>query len=355
MSKRRRSRRRAPQLARRQTRRQTTTPNDTRQQGVSPATSHWALSVVADAHTVRLATECIGDIAASVAQVNDQAMKRQLTRAIFQRECRNISTRVRKLVLPSGEELLERCFVPMMHPFTTPEESNTPETLTHWIGDVDIEYTEGGCSETKRVSVPSEHEHETAIGPLYGLKRTRDRTYQFEEPFDWSATPLRLRQWLNLKVLQVDDDTISAEEMLRMMANREGAHSELNEMATHNPELPVNLTMGDPEDEPYRRANIINFSGISYVQIFTFLVGCYLAKMMKATLNRIRDELTTFGSSNEEWWDILQTPAELPPLALVVDRFYSMGVVLQNTGEGQQPIRMIGDYKTPGRTVVRIP
>ena len=170
----------------------------------------------------------------------------------------------------------------MMHPLKPPEGQGSTETLTQWIGNSAIEYFQGEETNNKRVSFPSEHEHETVIGSLYGLSSAGDRYYRVEDPFDRSATLLRLRKWLKLKVLQVDDITISSETLLRSMANKEGAHSELDPMATSNPALPLQLTMGDPKDEPYRKANIINFSGISYVQLFTFLVGFYLARVMKA-------------------------------------------------------------------------
>ena len=313
------------------------------------------MNAFADSHTLGLTTECVGDIAAAAARIHELAGRRQLTPTRFQRECRNISTPVRKLILPSSEELLKRCFTPMMHPLKPPEGKGNTETLTQWIGNTTIEFSEGEETDTKRVSLPSEHEHETVIRQLYGLRSAGDRCYQLEDPFDWSATPLRLGQWLNLKVLQVDDITISSETLLRSMANKEGTHSELDQMATSNPALPVQLTMGDPKDEPYRRANIINFSGISYVQLFTFLVGFYLARMMKATLEHIPDELTQFGVSRDVCLDILQVPTRLISLTLEADRPFFMGVMLQNTGDAEQPFRMVGNYETPSRTVVKIP
>ena len=156
-------------------------------------------------------------------------------------------------------------------------------------------------------------------------------------------------------MLRVDDVDISAETMLRMMANKEGTHSELDEMATSNPAMPVSITMGDPEDAPYRRANVINFSGISYPQIFTFLVGFYLARMMRASLKHIPPDLTKFGYSDEIWRDILNAPTEVPRLRLVGDRPYMMGVLLQNRPSADGDFTLIGDYLTPSRTVVRIP
>lgn len=355
MSKRRRPSRKMPSGKNRPPRRQTATPDGIGKESVPTTTSHWSLSILADDHAVRLTTDAIGDIVAAVRRAEELAKNGQLTTTKFQRGCRNISTPVRKLILPGGEQLLKRCFVPTMYPLTTSEVGGNPVTLTQWIGNTAIGYSEAGTSETRQTSFQSEHEHDTIIGTLYGLQHTADLTYQFEEPFDWTASPLRISQWLNLKVLQVDDLIINAETLLRVMANREGAHSELDYMATSNPASPVNLKMGSPEDEPYRRANIINFSGISYLQLFTFLVGFYLSKMMRATLIHIPGEFSRRGVSKEVCLEILQTPTQLPPLTLKVDRPYDMGVLLQNTGETEQPFKLIGDYQTPSRTVVRIP
>ena len=311
--------------------------------------------MLADSHTLGLAIECMGDIAASVTRTHELVAKGQLTPPKFRRECRNISTQVRKLILPSSEELLKRCFTPTMHPLKQHQGNAAPDTLVQWIGNMSIEYSEGGCSEKKVVRLPSEHEHETVIGPFCGLRRTGYLTYQIEDPFDWSATPLRVGQWMNRKVLQVDDLTMNAESLLRMMVNREGAHVVLNEMATRNPAMPVNLMTGNPDDEPYRRANVINFSGISYVQIFTFLVGAYIVRMMQATLQQIPTELARLGIPKEVAVDILQSPTQLPPFILKADRAYEMGVLLQNTQDTDRPFRMVGDYQTPSRTVARTP
>ena len=43
-------------------------------------------------------------------------------------------------------------------------------------------------------------------------------------------------------------------------------------MARVNAGGPIDIKMGDRAAEKYRKANVINFSGISYIQIFTFLV-----------------------------------------------------------------------------------
>ena len=330
-------------------------PAGAKEEATIPPTSYWVLDRLADRHSLRLTAECISDIAVSVTRANDLLLTGQLPTRVFQRECRDISVRIRKLILPNDAELLKQCFVPTMHPLKTIDRSNNPETLSEWIGNISIEFTNGYDQQLQQVTLPSAHQHQTVIGPLHGLTRTSPQTYRFADPFDWSATPLRLGQWLNLKILKVDDLTINAEQMLRMMVNSEGAHSQLNEMETANPELPVPVTRGPRNKEPYRKANVINFSGISFVQIFTFLVGFYLARMMRATLRRIPRELTQFSPSGEMWSDILKTPTRLAAAKLKVERAYEMGVLLHNAGEDEQPFRLVGEYQTPSRTVVQVP
>ena len=322
---------------------------------VIPTTSQWEVSPVADRHSLRLTTECLADIAVSVTRVNARLGPGPFPTRIFQRECRDISTRIRKLILPNGEELLKQCFIPTMHPLKLNDADSNPETLTEWMGDISLEYTLAGEDQPREVTLPTQHQHETVVGPFYGLTRTSHQTYHFDDPFDWAAAPLRLGQWLNFKVLRVDDLTINAERLLRMMVNSEGAHSELDEMATANPAFTVPVAMGPPDSEPYRRTNVINLSGISLVQIFTFLVGFYLVRMMRATLRHIPHELTQFGFSNEIWRDILATPTQLATAKLLVDRPYDMGAVLQNTGNTELPFTLIGDYRNPPRTIVRAP
>lgn len=150
---------------------------------------------MADSHKLQLATECMADVAASVTRARQLTAQRQLSPPKFRRECRNISTQIRKLILPSGEELLKQCFTPTMHPLKLYQRNGKPETITQWFGNAAVEYRDGEASETKLVSFPSEYQHETEIRPLYGLRHAGDLTYQLEDPFDWSASQLRIGQW----------------------------------------------------------------------------------------------------------------------------------------------------------------
>ena len=316
------------------------------------ALGHWTVDERADGHSLYLAAESIADIAEAVTQVDRLVKGGQLATPAFQRACRRISVSIRKLILSGDTQILWRCFVPRLHPLLKPPNGFPADKLTQWMGEQSIGFTHQGATTTERVTFPTDHTTETFVNPLYGLRRTEERTYALAELADWSSPPIRGGQWLNAKVLQVDETIITAEDLLNMMVNREGAHSELNEMVRLNPGGPMDIKMGDAQDEKYRKANIVEFDGISYVQIFAFLTGHYLARMMRATLRHLPEDLTRGHRTTDVWETIINTPTRLPPLRMYLDRPYIMAAIYHNTGEG---LELIGDYRTPSRTVVQIP
>ena len=101
-----------------------------------------------------------------------------------------------------------------------------------------------------------------------GLRRIGEKQYLLEDPFDWTASPVKDATWLNRKVLQIDDTVLSAEQLLRMMVNREGAHSDRDDMTQLSISAPVKISLPDAGDEAYGRANTLRFSRLSYIQIF---------------------------------------------------------------------------------------
>ena len=126
-----------------------------------------------------------------------------------------------------------------------------------------------------------------------------------EDPFDWTASLVKDATWLNRKILQIDDTILSAEQLLRMMVNREGAHSDRDDMTQLSISAPVKISLPDAGDEAYSRANTLRFSRLSYIQIFAYLVGIYLVNMMKAS-EPVSQSWCTLGrrslSSEVRWY-----------------------------------------------------
>ena len=317
-------------------------------------TPHWEFSRVAGSHELKLTAECISDIADPITRISELSTSRQLTSSNFQRQIRFMSVPIRKLILGSDELLLRRCFVPRLHPLKMPGD-HEPDVLTEWIGEMAIFFTMGESPEERRASFPTEHTHETVVKPLYGLRRIGEKKYLFEDPFDWTATPVKYAQWLNSKVVQIDDTVLSAGELLRMMANREGAHSDRDELTHLGLSGPMNISLPDAGDDAYRKANAIKFSQLSYIQVFTYLVGIYLVNMMKASLRYIPAEIAKYGASRDTWHSIISAPSEPLRHPLDLEKDYGMGAVLQSTNDPDHPFELIGDYEANSTTTVQIP
>ena len=315
---------------------------------------HWEISKMADSHELNLTAECIADIAECLISIRDLSTSGRLVAPNFQRQIRFMSVPIRKLILSGYGPLLRRCFVPRFHPLKMPGD-HEPDVLTEWIGEMAIFFTMGESPEERRASFPTEHTHETVVKPLYGLRRIGEKKYLFEDPFDWTATPVKYAQWLNSKVVQIDDTVLSAGELLRMMANREGAHSDRDELTHLGLSGPMNISLPDAGDEAYRKANAIKFSQLSYIQVFTYLVGIYLVNMMKASLRYIPAEIAKYGASRDTWHSIISAPSEPLRHPLDLEKDYGMGAVLQSTNDPDHPFELIGDYEANSTTTVQIP
>ena len=315
---------------------------------------HWEISKMADSHELNLTAECIADIAECLIRINELSTSEQLVAPSFQRQIRFMSLPVRKLILSGYGPLLRRCFVPRFHPLKMPR-GHEPDVLTERIGEMAIFFTMGESPEERRASFPTEHTHETVVKPLYGLRRIGEKKYLFEDPFDWTTPPVKYAQWLNSKVVQIDDTVLSAEELLRMMANREGAHSDRDELTHLGLSGPVNISLPDAGDEAYRKANAIKLSRLSYIQIFTYLVGIYLVNMMKASLKHIPAEIARNGVSPATKRSIISAPSEPLRHILDLEKDYSMGAVFDTTEDPDHPFKLVGDYEATSRTLIQIP
>ena len=105
-----------------------------------------------------------------------------------------------------------------------------------------IGYTLGESEEQRTYDAPA-YEHRTVVNPLYGLRRIGKEQYQMDDPFDLSRQPIKYGQWMNIKVLQVGDTVLSAERILQLLANYEGAHVESNQMTRLNASSPVDMKL----------------------------------------------------------------------------------------------------------------
>ena len=311
----------------------------------------WSTRSSVGSYTFERFVECVADIAEAVKLVDEESKQRQLQTHTLNRACRNVSVAVRKLMLDGNGFLFKENVEPLIHPLKDPrrrpKKGLRPDVLVETIGGMSIHYIVGESEEERTFSAPG-YEHRTVVNPLHGLLRTGKEEYRLDDPFDWGAQPMKFSRWMNTKVLQVDDAVLSAERVLRLLANYEGAHVELNEMTRDNASLPVKAKLADDNDELYRRGNWVTFGGVSYFHVFTLLIGVYLVNMTRETLKR----LSADPERRPLWQSILRAPSRIASPTLLLHKNFSIGMVFENTREG---LEVVGNSEKPGTTLIQTP
>ena len=312
----------------------------------------WKFGPKADDFTFLLFVRSIADIAESARYFSDLSFRGRLGTHSFQKSARDMSVAIRKVLLDKGGHLFTTCVASGLHPLKRPGKGQGTDVLVEETGNLPITYTVGG-SDLKRTATFPSYEHRTVVKPLYGLRRTGKEQYQLEFAFDLSRQPLKRKHWLKIKVLQVGDIVLTAERMLRLMTNKEGAHDELNEMIRRSTSSSVNLKLPDDDDELYRRGNWVTFGGVSYMHIFTLLVGMYLVSMMKVTLEHAPEKTKKNSEIAYLSSVILETPLGFGNPTLPLAKEYNIGRVFYAPEDPNKPLRPIGG--NVGTTTIQIP
>lgn len=128
--------------------------------------------------------------------------------------------------------------------------------------------------------------HQVSLSPLPGVEFGQSPpACTICPPFDGDRSGLRFRQWLNQKVLQIDSITYTAETLLRLIANYEGAHT-----SEHLPLVPSGLDVDKVDsgnEMQHRLGNLILFGGLSYAQYFTLYTGLQVMFQARYVTSRI--------------------------------------------------------------------
>ena len=316
---------------------------------------HWEIQSEVDSFTFERFAECMADIADSIKQINALCREGQLETHSLNRAARNVSVAVRKLMFDGNGYLFKECVEPRLHPLKDPKrrpkKGLRADVLVERIEGMSIGYTLGESEDQRTFDVPA-YEHRTVVNPLYGLRRTGKEQYQLDDPFDLSRLPIKYGRWMNLQVLKVGDAVLSTERILQLLANYEGAHVESNQLTRSHASSPVDMKLPDPKDELYRRGTWITFGGVSYLHIFTLLVGIYLVNMMKETLKRLPDDTVKRLHISHLLDSILQSPSRIATPGLLLNKGFNLGTVIQSTSDS---FELVGDHDKPGITTIQIP
>ena len=113
--------------------------------------------------------------------------------------------------------------------------------------------------------------HEVTMRSLPGIEYREEGACVVRPPFDEAEEGVKLSRWLKQEVIQIDSIVYTAENLIRLVANFEGAHT--NELI---PFVVSGLNLdqvGKGNEMRYQIMNTVRFGGLSYAQYFVLYTG----------------------------------------------------------------------------------
>ena len=238
---------------------------------------------------------CMADIALAYRTMTEfMARKDRLAQeggwSIAQSAVRQMSVSIRKLCLQNkGVTLKLAVDGPTFHPLGG-EKGKFRQVSISWTArrqEWGLEFEDG---RKEAVTIP-DRPFEIQVGRLYGVVFLGDEACAVHSPFDSSTEPIELNAWLNLRALQVNSVSYTICDLLKLVANAEGAHD--------TDALPALIGMGvNPEDidkgarMKYSLTTAVRFGFFTYPQVIVFFTGLYL-------ISRVQELLQVLQASGE--------------------------------------------------------
>jgi len=255
---------------------------------------------------------------------------------------RRTSVQIRKLMLDGNGSLLKRCVKdPNIHSLALLYDFPPVRFVQHHEEIGFVLGFEDGTS--KGVSRPA-FSHTTTVHPVAGLRHMSGTKFGLYSPFNFDSDPVKFQKWMNTQVVEIDSHRFKAGQLLRIMSNMEGAHTE------DNPALivPCDLSVGVDKRHFHRLFNGIRFGSLTYLQVFSLYTGLYIVNRVKTMLEHL-----PFPKNNESIEYICDIISHSPQQITSVDSeisfsFYHM-LVLGNERE------LRGDYSQGTRSYIKTP
>lgn len=245
----------------------------------------WKLRDDASSHRVVDLLVCIADIMDAFDTVRDETTSRHAMNLVL--VARRVSVALRKILLDGNGSLLKSCLAePRLHPLKAP----AADTLS-------VEFVEKHKSVTvtalfekegkETTFVAPDSEHRTRIDPLHGIRHDEEGIFAIESPFDLNACPIKFKSWMSRRVVQVDDAVFTSRDLLRLIANKEGAHLSPGFRMV----LPDRSSLAmNSKDSRYEAVNAIKFGGLSYAQIYCMFTSLYVVERSKELMDEVPKE-----------------------------------------------------------------
>ena len=247
--------------------------------------SHWSLDPRAHPLTVGPLLDCVAELGSSAQGLVE---KRPLFESdggwrILQSIVRQMSVPLRKLCLDDDGGLLSKVVAdPSFHPLGG-KKSRYRRAAMSWRTER-REWVLGYENGKRETVVVPEAEHAIEVGRLYGIDFAEEGWCAVHSPFDSSVLRTTLAEWLSSKAVQVNSVGYSVRDVLRIVADYEGAHS--NDMVAW-------LAVGvNPEEfdrgrnMKYRIINCVHFGCLSYAHILAMYSGLYIIREMQRLLRK---------------------------------------------------------------------
>ena len=230
--------------------------------------------------------ECVMEIAQAVKGLGStwqpgMTTTSQVSSPLMVATARRISTSIRKILLDGNGSLLKQCVVePNIHPMRSLDRLGPMNFVRHFE---EQRFTLGWADGVSRdITVPA-FDHTTTIHALYGVRHLAGTKFALYNPFDREAEPVKFQRWMNTRIIEIDGHEFRAEQLLRDMSNKEGAHIEDNQAML----VPYDLNIDRDRNTLHRLANSVRFGSMTYLQIFSLYTGLYVANRVRPMLGHL--------------------------------------------------------------------
>ena len=202
---------------------------------------------------------------------------------------RKVSVAVRKICLDGGGRLLRQCVLsPQLHAILPingrVQQLRINQERAAYKGFAKFE--DGNETEFEFPKAM----HEVTVRSPPGIVFGEEGACIVLPPFDKTGKGVKPAKWLKQEVIQIDSVVYTAENLIRLVANLEGAHT--NELI---PFVVSGLNFdqaGKGNEIQYKMINVVLFGGLSYAQYFVLYTGVQImyqaSYITAAVLNRER-------------------------------------------------------------------